>query len=237
MKLILRNIHLPLARFPLVLNVELEGGIIALFGPSGSGKTSLLDLIAGLRNASTAYIEIQPTVLTDCKRGYSLPPSKRGIGYVPQDGALFPHMSVRANLLYGSNRHVQSGQFTLEHVSEVLEISHTLSGGVRNLSGGEKQRVALARALLSQPRLLLLDEPMSSLDQALKAKSLALLQRVREEFKVPMLYVSHSAEEVARLCDTVLVMDHGQMLRCGTPKEIFTERSVKVLTLQCPGST
>ena len=117
-------------------------------------------------------------------------------------------------------------------MTEVLEITHTLNGGVGNLSGGEKQRVALARALLSQPRLLLMDEPLASLDQALKTKSLALLQRIREEFRVPMLYVSHSAEEVAALCDTVLVLDRGQITRCGSPKELFVERNVSVLELR-----
>jgi len=151
---------------------------------------------------------------------------------VPQDGALFPHLSVRANLLYGSKRLSETALFSLEHVTKVLEITHTLNGGVRNLSGGEKQRVALARALLSQPRLLLLDEPLASLDDSLKAKSLALLQRIRAEFCIPMLYVSHSAEEVAALCDTVMVLDRGQMTRCGSPKEIFAERNVAVLELR-----
>jgi molybdate transport system ATP-binding protein len=232
MKLLLRNIRLELASFPLELDVELEGEVIALFGASGSGKTSILDLIAGLRKAASAFIQFDSTILTDTQRNHSLPPSARGIGYVPQDGALFPHLPVRANLLYGSKRPSETSLFSLEHVTQVLEIGHTLNGGVRTLSGGEKQRVALARALLSQPRLLLLDEPLASLDQALKAKSLALLQRIREEFRIPMLYVSHSAEEVAALCDTVMVLDRGQVIRCGTPKEIFTERTVSVLELR-----
>jgi len=226
MKLLLRDIRLPLASFPLLLNVELEGEVIALFGPSGSGKTSILDLITGLRKPSSAFIKFDSTVLTDTAHGYALPTNRRGIGYVPQDGALFPHLSVRANLLYGSKRTSETAQFSLDHVTKVLEIEHTLSGGVRNLSGGEKQRVALARALLSQPRLLLLDEPMASLDNALKTKSLALLQRIRAEFRVPMIYVSHSAEEVTALCDSVMIIEQGQMTRCGSPKEIFTQPNV-----------
>ena len=231
MKLLLRDIRLPLANFHLVLNTEVEGEVIALFGPSGSGKTSLLDLIAGLRKASSAFIRFNSTVWTDTSFGHALPASRRGIGYVPQDGALFPHLSVRANLLYGSKRRSETALFSLDHVTEVLEIAHTLNGGVHNLSGGEKQRVALARALLSQPRLLLLDEPLASLDQTLKTKSIALLQRIRAEFRIPMLYVSHSPEEVAALCDTVLVLEHGQMTRCGSPRELFAERRMSVLEL------
>lgn len=232
MRLYLRDVSLPLASFPLSINTELEGEVIALFGPSGSGKTSVLDLIAGIRKATTAFIKFDTSVWTDTAIGHSLPPSRRGIGYVPQEGALFPHLSVRSNLLYGSSRSSEASLFSLEHVTKVLEITHTLNGGVRNLSGGEKQRVALARALLSQPKLLLLDEPLASLDQTLKTKSLALLQRTQQEFRVPMLYVSHSAEEVTTLCDKVMVLEQGKVLRSGTPKEIFTERSVSVLELR-----
>ena len=140
-------------------------------------------------------------------------------------------LSVRANLLYGSKRSHEDALFSLEHVTKVLEIAHTLSGGIRTLSGGEKQRVALARALLSQPQLLLLDEPLASLDDALKAKSLALLQRVREEFCIPMVFVSHSAEEVTALCDKVLFLERGQIIRSGSPMEIFAERNITVLEL------
>lgn len=232
MKLLLKKIRLPLNRFTLKLDVEMEGEIIAIFGPSGSGKTSVLDLIAGLRKPQSAWIQINGTVLTDTGAGRSLPPRARGIGYVPQDGALFPHLSVRANLAYGSKRAAHSPAFSLEHVAEVLEISHLLHGGVGMISGGEKQRVALARALLSQPRLLLLDEPLASLDETLKTKSFALLRRVHTEFSIPMLYVSHSAEEITAICDNVMVLRHGQMIRCGAPEEIFTARSVPILELR-----
>jgi molybdate transport system ATP-binding protein len=165
MKLSLKNIRLPLNSFSLELDVELEGEMIAIFGPSGSGKTSLLDLIAGLRKPSSAFIQIDGVVLADTATRRSLRPQERGIGYVPQDGALFPHLSVFGNLAYGSRRAAGSSTFSLEHVADVLEISHLLKGGAGRISGGEKQRVALARALLSQPRLLLLDEPLASLDE------------------------------------------------------------------------
>jgi molybdate transport system ATP-binding protein len=232
MKLSLKNIHLPLGSFPLDLDLELEGQVIALFGPNGSGKTSLLDLIAGLRKPRSAFIQLDELVLTDTQGARSLPPQRRGIGYVPQDGALFPHLSVLGNLTYGSRRANGSSNFSVEHVAEILEISHLLAGGVGTISGGEKQRVALARALLSQPRLLLLDEPLASLDENLKAKGLNLLQRVREEFSIPMLYVSHSPEEITSICDHMICLDHGKLVRRGQPKDLFTVRNVAVFDLK-----
>ena len=232
MKISLKNIRLPLGHFSLELNVELEGEVIAIFGPSGSGTTSLLDLIAGLRKPQSAFIEIDGLVLVNSQTGQSMPPQQRGVGYVPQDGALFPHMSVLGNLTYGSKRANGSSIFSLEHVAEILEISHLLTGGVARISGGEKQRVALARALLSQPRLLLLDEPLASLDESLKTKSLNLLQRIRAEFSIPMLYVSHSAEEITAICDQVLVLESGRLIRSGQPSRLFTTRNVPVLELK-----
>lgn len=232
MKLSLKKIRLPLHSFTLELDVELEGDVIAVFGPSGSGKTSVLDLIAGLRKPESAFVQIDDRVLTDTEAGQSVPSRERGIGYVPQDGALFPHLSVQANLLYGSKRAAGSSIFSLEHVVEVLEIPHLLKGGVEKISGGEKQRIALARALLSQPRLLLLDEPLASLDEALKTKSLDLLRRVRAEFSIPMLYVSHSAEEIMAICDNGIVLQRGRLIRSGRPRDLFTTRSVPVLELK-----
>ena len=232
MKLSLKNIHLRLDSFSLELDVELEGEVVAIFGPSGSGKTSLLDLIAGLRKPQSAFIEIDGLVLSNTQTGQSLPPQQRGIGYVPQDGALFPHLSVLANLAYGSNRSDGTSIFSLEHVVDILEIGHLLAGGVKRISGGEKQRVALARALLSQPRLLLLDEPLASLDESLKTKSLNLLQRIRSEFAIPMLYVSHSAEEIAAICDQMIVLESGKLIRSGSPQELFATRNVSILELK-----
>jgi molybdate transport system ATP-binding protein len=217
MKLSLRGIHLPLARWALEMDVELEGQMIAIFGPSGAGKTSTLDLIAGLRRPRTARITLDATVLEDTAQGRRLAPQERGIGYVPQDGALFPHLSVKGNLNYGSRRANGSALFSMEHVVEVLEISHLLEGGLSMLSGGEKQRIALARALLSQPRLLLLDEPLASLDDKLKARGLDLLRRIHAEFAIPMLYVSHSREEIAAICDQVICMAEGRVTQQGAP--------------------
>ena len=232
MKLALKNIHLPLGSFPLDLDLELEGQVIAIFGPNGSGKTSLLDLIAGLRKPRSAFIQLDELVLADTQAARSLPPQQRGIGYVPQDGALFPHLSVLGNLTYGSKRPNGASNFSVEHVADILEISHLLKSGVGTISGGEKQRVALARALLSQPRLLLLDEPLASLDEKLKTVGLNLLQRVRAEFSIPMLYVSHSPEEIAAICDYLIHLEYGKLVRRGHPKDLFTTRTVAVFDLK-----
>ena len=232
MKLSLKNIHLPLRCFPLDLDAELEGQVIAIFGPNGSGKTSLLDLIAGLRKPRSAFIQLDGLVLSDTQGARSLSPQQRGIGYVPQDGALFPHLSVLGNLTYGSKRANGSSIFSVEHVADILEISHLLNGGVGTISGGEKQRVALARALLSQPRLLLLDEPLASLDENLKTKGLNLLRRVRAEYSIPMLYVSHSPEEITAICDHMIFLEYGKLVRRGHPGDLFTTRNMPVFGLK-----
>jgi molybdate transport system ATP-binding protein len=217
MKLALKSVHLPLGRWALEIDVEIEGQVIAIFGPSGAGKTSTLDLIAGLRKPRTAFIALDGAVLEDTAQGRRLAPQERGIGYVPQDGALFPHLSVMGNLGYGSRRTNGSALFSTEHVADVLEIAGLLRGSVGKLSGGEKQRVALARALLSQPRLLLLDEPLASLDEKLKSRGLDLLRRIQKEFAIPMLYVSHSREEIAAICDQVICLSEGRIARRGPP--------------------
>jgi molybdate transport system ATP-binding protein len=215
-KLALRDVRLPLAHFELRLDVEIGRQVTALFGPSGAGKTSILDLIAGLRRAPSAFIELDGRVLTDTAARREVPARDRHIGYVPQDGALFPHLSVRGNVLYGNK-----GDASLDRVMGVLEIGHLLDRRVGDLSGGEKQRVALARALLSSPRLLLLDEPLAALDEELKGRVLSYLQRVRDELCVPMLYVSHTTDELRALCDEVLVLDRGALRGRGEPRELF----------------
>jgi molybdate transport system ATP-binding protein len=212
MKIALSNISLSLADFTLEIDVELQCQVTGVYGPSGAGKTSLLDLIAGLRRPVSARIAIENRVLTDTAAGVNVPPRAREIGYVPQDLALFPHLSVRKNLLYGYRDGQEKGHlFNLDHVTDVLEIHPLLARHPGNLSGGEKQRVALARALLTSPRLLLLDEPLASLDGELKARILPYLCRVRDEFQLPMVYVTHNEEEVLALCDEVLEMRRGRI--------------------------
>jgi molybdate transport system ATP-binding protein len=222
MSLLLKNISLPLADFTLEVNVEMRKRVTAVFGPSGAGKTSLLDLIAGLRRAQSAFIQLDETVLADTAKNYSVPTRRRGIGYVPQDLALFPHLSVRQNLLYGRNSRAATGPlFTFEHVVEVLEIQPLISRGVTELSGGEKQRVALARALLASPRLLLLDEPLASLDAPLKEKIIPYLARVRDEFQIPMLCVTHDRFEALALADEIVVLVDGKVMQSGPVLDVF----------------
>jgi molybdate transport system ATP-binding protein len=222
MKLVLRDVRLPLSHFTLQVDAEITREVTGLFGPSGAGKTTLLDLIAGLRHPESALIELDGQILTDTARRHEIPARARRIGYVPQDGALFPHLSVRGNLLYGRPRgETAEHAISLEHVTELLDIGRLLDRKIGGLSGGEKQRVALARALLSSPRLLLLDEPLAALDGERKRRILDYLRHVRDELHVPMLYVSHSTGEVLEICEEVLVLEQGSMIARGEPGEIF----------------
>jgi molybdate transport system ATP-binding protein len=214
MKLLLKNISLPLADFPLVLDQEIQNQVTAVFGPSGAGKTSLLDLIAGLRHPKSAFIQLGDRVLTDTANRTHVPTRQRQIGYVPQDLALFPHLSVRDNLLYGAKgKRTLDSLFSFEHVTQVLEIQTLMDRRITKLSGGEKQRIALARALLASPQLLLLDEPLASLDTVLKSKIIPYLARIRDEFHIPMLYVTHDWGEVQSLCAEALIMERGEIVR------------------------
>ena len=208
------------ANFELKVDLTATGNVIGILGQSGSGKTTLLEIVAGLRRADAGAVVLDGTVLMDRAAGIFLPPERRGVGYVPQDLALFPHLSVRGNIEYGSVRGGKSGP-SLEQVGRVLEIDLLLDHRVAQLSGGQKQRVAFARALRAQPRLLLMDEPLSSLDEELKGRIIPYLRRMREEFGIPMIYVSHSGDELAALCDEVLVLRGGECVGAGKPGEIF----------------
>lgn len=219
--LLLKGIALPLAEFTLEVDVEAHSPITAIFGPSGAGKTSLLDLVAGLRGAESAFIQLDDQVLTDTRRRVRVPARRRGIGYVSQDLALFPHLSVRGNLLYG-HRASDPHRFHFDRIVDLFEIQSLLRRGVLQLSGGEKQRVGLARALLTSPRLLLLDEPMASLDMQLKTKILPYLARVRDEFHIPMLYVTHDRFETLSLADEMVVLVAGKVVQSGPATEVFS---------------
>ncbi|HJR60017.1 MAG TPA: ATP-binding cassette domain-containing protein [Vicinamibacterales bacterium] len=195
--------------FVLELHEQLAGGITALFGPSGSGKTTTLDAIAGLRRPQAGRIAVRDHVLFDSARRIDLPPHARHVGYVPQDTALFPHMNVRRNVLYGR----RPGQkLALDVVVKMLEVGDLLERRVPDLSGGERQRVALARALMSAPDLLLLDEPLAAVDVERRRRILPYLLRVRDDLGVPVIYVSHDRAELDQLADRVIVLDEGRAI-------------------------
>jgi molybdate transport system ATP-binding protein len=222
MTLLLKNLELPTPHFTLAIDAALDGRVTGFVGPSGSGKTTLLELIAGLRKPARGEIALNETILTGTIPRVFLAPERRKIGYMPQDGALFPHLSVRKNLLYGFGKsHERPAGLSFDHVVDVLEISPLLDRAIATLSGGEKQRVALGRALLAAPKLLLLDEPLASLDAALKERLLPYLLRVRDEFTIPMIYVTHSPDEVVALCDEVLILRSGKIEKRGRPAELF----------------
>ncbi|MEO6212351.1 MAG: ATP-binding cassette domain-containing protein, partial [Vicinamibacterales bacterium] len=196
--------------FVLDIHEDLGAGITALFGPSGAGKTTILDAIAGLRAPSRGTIAVGARVLFDASRGIKLPPHARHIGYVPQDVALFPHMNVRRNVLYGR----RDGQkLSLETVVKMLEVGALLDRRVPDLSGGERQRVALARALMSAPELLLLDEPLAAVDVERRRRILPYVLRVRDDLGIPVIYVSHDRGEVDQLADRVVVIEAGRVLQ------------------------
>jgi molybdate transport system ATP-binding protein len=200
--------------FTLDIHVRLEGRAAAIFGPSGAGKTTILDAIAGLRTPKRGSIRTHDRVLFSSSDGINLPPRDRHVGYVPQDVALFPHMNVQRNLLYG--RHPGTSP-ELSRVTAMLEIDALLTRQVRQLSGGERQRVALGRALMSGPSLLLLDEPLAAVDVPLRRRILPYLERVRDELCVPIVYVSHDREEVQQLADEVILIDNGRIVASGQP--------------------
>lgn len=210
--------------FALDVAFSTDHSATALFGPSGSGKTSVLSMIAGLRQPDEGRIALGDRVLFDRAARIELPPERRRIGYVFQDHLLFPHRTVEGNLRYGLRRAGRvEPRIGFDRVADVLELRPLLARYPRNLSGGERQRTALGRALLSQPELLLLDEPWSALDDALKHRVLAYLERVQAEFALPMLLVSHDQAAVRRLAQWVVVLDRGRVAAEGTPEDALSQ--------------
>lgn len=204
-----------LGEFSLDVTFEAASGVTALFGPSGAGKSTIANMIAGLVDPDRGRIALDDDVLFD-SGGTNVPPHRRRIGYVFQEGRLFPHLTVRANLAYGRYMHgLPRDEAALQNIVDLLDIGHLLGRRPGTLSGGERQRVAFGRAVLMQPRLLVLDEPLASLDRARKLEILPYLVRLRDEAKVPMIYVSHQAGEIVRLASQVVRIEDGRVAAVG----------------------
>lgn len=221
------DLTVPLDRYTLAVRWETQATFLGIFGPSGAGKTTILEAIAGLRGGASGMIRVADRLCLDSAAGVSLPPEERGIGYVPQEGLLFPHRDLLGNVLAGQRRAEDSGRrLDPEKVLRVLELGGLEHRTVETLSGGERQRVALARALCSGPRILLLDEPLAGLDLPLRRRILPFLLRVREEFALPTILVSHDPTEVRILSDEILVLAEGRSVACGPPERIFSDPRV-----------
>ncbi len=213
--------------FTLSCEGQFERGITAVFGPSGSGKTTLLDCLSGMLSPDEGDIRIGGSVVYSSAARVNVPPEKRRFGYVFQHGALFPHLSVRGNIEYGYKLTPRSErQFDPDDLADLLAISRLMERGVENLSGGERQRVALARALASSPRLLLMDEPLASLDAAHRGSILAYLKRISERLGVPMVFVSHSLSEALALAPRMFALDAGRMVAYGNTPEVMAHPGV-----------
>lgn len=221
---IIAHFRLDYGGFKFDIDLRLPGsGVTLLFGPSGSGKTTLLRCIAGLQRAPEGFLEINGKVWQDSERGVFVPPHKRALGYVFQEASLFPHLTVAGNLQFGRKRISKPPDAAdLRQVIELLGIGHLLKRMPDRLSGGERQRVAIARALALNPEVLLMDEPLASLDLQRKQEILPFLIHLHKELNIPVLYVTHSQQEVAQLADTLVIMADGRALASGPLEEMLS---------------
>jgi molybdate transport system ATP-binding protein len=220
------SIRLALGRFTLEVELGLGGKATAILGPSGCGKTSLLEIIAGLRRNAEGRAALDGVVFLDSERKVHLAPERRRVGYVPQEPALFPHLDVGGNVRYGLRAPSEASDRLVAETLALLEIGDLVARFPRTLSGGEAQRVALARALVTRPRLLLLDEPLAALDAELRDRILPYLMRIRDEAKIPMVYVTHHVGEALALADEAVVMRAGRVEATGPVRYVLTPKLV-----------
>ena len=255
------RLHLKYAAFALEVDLHLPGrGVTALYGHSGSGKTTCLRCIAGLERAKDGFVQVNDEIWQDSRSGLFVPPHKRALGYVFQEASLFAHLSVRANLEFGLKRIPrQARRVDMAQTTDLLGIGHLLERHPQHLSGGERQRIGIARALLTSPKLLLMDEPLAALDSKRKGEILPYLERLHDELDIPVLYVSHAQDEVARLADHIVLLSEGKALASGPIGETLArldlplalgddagvvisgtvsayDEHYQLLTLQLPGS-
>ncbi len=226
-----------LANIEMDLDISVPSGLTVLFGPSGSGKTTVINAVAGLLRPEAGRVAVDGRVLLDTARNIWLPPHRRRLGYIFQESRLFPHLTVRQNLAFGrwfAPREARPE--SMDSVISMLGLGPHLNRRPGALSGGEKQRVAIGRALLAAPRVILADEPLASLDEARKAEILPYFERLRDEVAVPILYVSHSAAEVARLATTVVVLQEGRVVRQGAAAEVLSDPEVTPLGVRAAGA-
>ena len=225
------DIEQALGDFRLAVRFATGARVTGVFGRSGAGKTSLVNAIAGVSRPRRGHIRVDGTTLFDAAHGIDLPPPRRRVGYVFQDALLFPHLSVRGNLHYGQRLQPASAHFIdASRVIDVLGLATLLARRPDTLSGGEKQRVAIGRALLAQPRILLLDEPLASLDVPRKTEILDYIERLRDAFRIPIVYVSHAVPEITRLADTVVVMSDGQCIASGDVDDVMGRVDLRPFT-------
>ncbi len=221
------DLGFPAFHLQVTINIPAEG-TIAIFGPSGCGKTTLLRCLAGLERAPTGSMILDTNIWQDESQEIFVPLSQRPIGYVFQEPRLFPHLTVRANLLYGWKRTPESGRIiTFDQVVHALDIEPLLERRPSHLSGGEQQRIAIGRALLTSPKLLLMDEPLSSLDAQRKREILPFIQRLNAEFNIPIVYVSHDLHEIVKLAKTVIVLKEGIIAGSGPIEEVFSQMNLR----------
>ena len=221
------DINARLGEFRLQAKFNVGGGITALFGPSGAGKTSIVRMIAGLKAPRAGSILVADRLLFDKAARINLAPRHRRIGYVTQQANLFPHLNVKQNLTFSRWAGRRKSAIEISNVCTILGIEKLLERWPANLSGGERQRVAIGRALLSDPSALLLDEPFSALDTKRKLEILPFLENVRDEFNIPMVYISHSVDEVTRLADNLVVMEQGNVTAFGAIEEVLGVLHIK----------
>ncbi len=226
------NCHIQLQRADFLVDVAFtipDKGVMGIFGSSGSGKTTVLRCLAGLEKKARGRIEVNGEVWLDQQKNLST--QLRNIAYVFQEGRLFPHLTVAKNLQYGVNRHVSNSSTDTDYILKLLNITHLLTRYPEQLSGGEKQRVAIGRALLINPQILLLDEPLASLDEKRKQEILPYLERLHDDLKIPILYVSHDLHEMLRLCDHILVMEQGQLVFNGNIRDALISPASPLATM------